>query len=66
MDKVEEIYLAENKSEKVAEFLHILQTFNQSTDKVEELYYVRRSFFLVDSFVRSLHSRNSIKKITRI
>ncbi len=41
MDKVEEIYGAENKAEKVTEFLHILQTFNQATDKVEELYYVR-------------------------
>lgn len=44
MDKVEEVYLAENKSEKVTEFLDILQTFNQSTDKVEELYYVRKMF----------------------
>lgn len=40
MDKVEETYVAENKLEKVSEFLHTLQTFNQSTDKVEELYYV--------------------------
>lgn len=43
MDKVEEVYVAENKSEKVTEFLHILQTFNASTDKVEELYYVSNS-----------------------
>lgn len=45
MDKVEEVYVAENKPEKVTEFLHTLQTFNQSTDKVEELYYVRKYFF---------------------
>lgn len=45
MDKVEETYGAENKSEKVTEFLHTLQTFNQSTDKVEDLYYV--SFFIL-------------------
>lgn len=43
MDKVEEVYVAENKPEKVTEFLHILQTFNQTTDKVEELYYVRQT-----------------------
>lgn len=40
MDKVEETYGAENKLEKVTEFLQTLQTFNQSTDKVEDLYYV--------------------------
>ncbi|KAJ6646294.1 GON-4-like protein, partial [Pseudolycoriella hygida] len=48
MDKVEEVYLAENKSEKITEFLHILQTFNESTDKVEEMYYKMEKLFLPD------------------
>lgn len=56
MDKVEEIYLAENNSEKVTEFLQILQSFNQSTDKVEELYYVSVELLIKVSITESVLS----------
>lgn len=61
MDKVEEVYAAENKPEIVTEFLHILQTFNQSTDKVEELYFVSetKNFFCYSS----VSPRHSIKNL---
>lgn len=40
IDKVEEIYLSEKNSNKLAEFVQILQDFDRANGKASELYHV--------------------------
>lgn len=40
MNRVEEIYHADNRDEKYVEFVNILRYFNPRTESVPDLYYV--------------------------
>lgn len=56
MDKVNETYLSEKNSNKISEFIHILQDFDQANGKASELYHVSHILHAKFKFPITLYS----------